>query len=151
MARSAISLFPSSGGMGTASSTIRRERLCACVVLPSGVEQSSLSTLFDLTLKCPECHEISGLCLLEPGEQLGPPSLPTSRHSLTMSLNCGLAFQIAVRTGSSVQVFSVVLRLFLWLRVSSWLRPVRLSEFVSVAPSRYDHTARAGTASSVGL
>jgi len=86
--------------MRTASFTVRRESWLVCIVLPSGVGQSSLSTEFDLTLKSPWSREISDLCLPEPGEQLEPFLPPTSRHSLTASSNCGLPLQIAVHPGS---------------------------------------------------
>jgi len=58
--------------MRTASSTVRQESWRACVVLPSGVEQSSLSTEFNPTLKSPGSRETSGLCPPEHGEQPEP-------------------------------------------------------------------------------
>ena len=137
--------------MPIASSTVRRESWRVCVVRPSGVEQSSFSTEFDPTLKSPGNWEISGLCPLQLGGQLGPSWLPTSRHSLTASSNCGIPLQITVRPVSCLPVLVRGLHPSLVLRVSSSLRLVRSSESVSTDAARYGRTAGAGIASSAGL
>lgn len=62
--------LPSGGWMHTASSTFHQESWWVCVNQPSGVEQFSLWTEFDPTLKRLGSQEISGLWLLQPGEQL---------------------------------------------------------------------------------
>jgi len=104
---------------------VRQESWWACVIWPSRLEQSRISTEFDPTLKSPGSRGISGLCPLESGEPWVPPSLPMWEHWITASTNCRLPLQIAVHPGSYPLTPLVAPRLVAGLRVSSWLWRVR--------------------------
>jgi hypothetical protein len=107
--------------------------------------------VFDPIINSPGSRKISGLLLQEPGQQLAASWLQTSKHSLTASSNCGLPLQIIVCPGSSCPVPPVTRRLSLPPGFSSWLCPVHSSEYVLDVIARYDGTAGARIASSVGL
>jgi len=123
--------------MHISSSTVRCESWQACVLSPSGVEHSSLSTVFDLTLQCLGSWELSALCLLEPGEQPEPPRQPTSVHLLNASSIRGLLLQIAGHPGSLIPTFPVVPRPFLELHASTRLCSAQLVQ--SISGSRYGY------------
>ena len=93
--------------MRTASLTVRWEGWWACVVRPSAVEQSSLSTEFDQTLKCPGSWETSVLSLVIGGGERGLPGKLTIGHLLTAFSKLGLLPPIVWRSRSSRPVLVV--------------------------------------------
>jgi len=114
-----------------------RECWLACLISPSGVWQSSPSTVITSPLKSACTREIFGLWLPEHGEQPEPPWLPRSGHSQTASSNCGLPLPIAVHLHSHRPTTVEVPRLFPVLEVSSRARPTAPSGSVSVCQFWY--------------
>jgi len=151
VARSGQLLFPSDDWKYTASSTDRQGSWWAWIVWGSSVEQSCLSTGFDLTLKRLVSTEISGPCPPEPGERLKPPWLPVSRFLLTAPSNRWLPLQISLRPKSCPPVPVYVPCQCLGVGVSCWLWFVNLWQSVSVSLTQYTHIAGVRTAFSVGL
>ena len=135
-----------SGGWGcTTLLTVRWETWWASVISAFKVRQSSLSTSDDSTLTSPGSRDISGLCLLEPREQLVLPWPPTLEYWLAASSILKPPYQISVHPGSLLPVPRIASCLFLWQWVSAWLPPFYLSETVFCSQFQYDCTWAGGS------
>jgi len=144
MARSGLRLQPSGGWICTASFTIHRDSWQARVILPSGVEQSSLSTELDSTLKSPGRLESSALCVRESEELSELLWLPMSQHWLSVSSNLGLPLQMVVCPWSSPGDSRGAVCQFPLPFVLPWRLRGLLPIPGSCPPFRCDHTEGAG-------
>jgi len=137
--------------MRTASSTACQENWRVYVILPSGVEQSNISTQLNPILESPGIQEASVLGLRVAGGESGLPEQQKIAHSPTVFPMLGLRRAIVWHPVSCSPTLVVDLRLFLACSGFSWLFPDPASAFPAVVQTSSDRTAEVETVLSEGL
>jgi len=130
--------------MATAFSTARRDSWEVCVVYPSEVEQSSVSTEFDSIVKRPGSLETSGLCHGVAGRESGLPRPLRIAHSLTEFSRPKLLLLTVVHPVSDCPVPTITFRPFLPFSGFSCPCPAPTSMSPTVVPTSRGRSAGTG-------
>jgi len=145
VAKSGLRIFLSGGWMCTASLTVCQECWRTFVVWPSSVQQASLSTECDPTLKSLGNREIAFLGPWVTGGEWVLPGPYKIEHSLTASSELGLLRPIVWCPVSCRPTPVVVLCLFPPLSGCSWLLPAPISMSPVVARTSNGRTVEAAS------